>query len=80
MAWYFADPSSPGPTSWEVYGLDGEHPCTWITVQAYQIILMYPQDMRKGWQYIHGHRYIISEPTPPWEWFGGLQILQNLGP
>ena len=29
-------------------------------------------------QLIHGHLYLVSQPTPPWEWLRGLQILQNL--
>ena len=48
IAWWSADPASPGPTYWEIWGLDGGHPYIWIAFQAYQIITMYQQDMGKG--------------------------------
>ena len=46
MAWCFADePVSPGPTSWEVCGLDGEHLFVWIASQACQTLHIHQQDI-----------------------------------
>ena len=41
---------------------------------------MHPQDMQNVCQSTHGHLYFVPQPTPPWEWLGGLQILQNFDP
>ena len=67
MAWWSAYPVRPGPTSWEVCGLDGGYHCVCIVFQACPTILMHQQDMWNGWQPIYCHWYIVSQPTPPWE-------------
>ena len=66
----FADPAIPGPTSREVYGIDGGHHCVWIVSQACQRYHMYTQGMWKVCQPIHGHWYLIPQPIPLWGWPG----------
>ena len=74
MAWWFVGPDSfsTGPISWEVCGLDGGHPCICIAFQAYKIIPIHQQDMRKRvlthpWPLIHH----ITTDTSLWMvwWF-----------
>ena len=69
MPWWFIYHARLGPISWEVCGLDGGHPCIWITVQAYHTLPIHSQDMRKGWQHIHDHLTSYQIPHLPADGF-----------
>ena len=50
----FTDPIKPRPTSRAVCGLDGGHPCVWITTHACQTFIIHPFHhqtcvAKKGW-------------------------------
>ena len=49
------DPVRHEPTSWEVCGLDGGHPCIWIASQGCQIFPIHSQDIWNACQPIHSH-------------------------
>ena len=51
----FLDPAKPGPTLWEVCGLDRRHPYVCVTPHTCETFHMHPKDMWNVCQPIHGH-------------------------
>ena len=78
----FVDPAKSGPTAWVICGLVGWHISSLIVSQACQTLSMYPQDIWKWQQHIHGMWFQVVTHTTYHHEDGMvvLQILQNLVP